>query len=52
MAGLKAILASKQIVKGVSSKAAAEEKLSTFYSLPISQAEGYEGTGYGLDNSS
>ena len=35
MAGLKAILASKQIVKGVSSKAAAEEKLATFYSLPI-----------------
>jgi hypothetical protein len=35
MAGMKELLASKQIVKGVSSKAAAEEKLSTFYSLPI-----------------
>ena len=35
MAGMKELLASKQIVKGVSSKAAAEEKLATFYSLPI-----------------
>jgi hypothetical protein len=35
MAGMKELLASKQIVKGISSKAAAEEKLATFYSLPI-----------------
>jgi hypothetical protein len=35
MAGLKEILAAKGVVKGVSSKAAATDKLATFYSLPI-----------------
>ena len=35
MAGLKEMLAAKGVVKGVSSKAAATDKLATFYSLPI-----------------
>jgi len=35
MAGLKELLAAKGVVKGVSTKAAATEKLATFYSLPI-----------------
>ena len=35
MAGLKELLTAKGVVKGVSSKAVAEEKLAAFYSLPI-----------------